>query len=910
MKHLYAVIAMIVVMSLAVAPVLALSAWDQALLEMPNPSGVVLGPWYMAGPFAHDNFWVDAKFQPEDAVDLSATYTGKNGQVSWQEMTTWTHERTKHNFFDVLDFPTDKVDCYAYRRITSPANMDAYIYYGSDDSMAAWLNGKEIVKNQHLGQCFPRERLVEIQLRKGDNDLLVKVGNNDQGFEFYCEIQPLLSLQDQSKALEALIVKFPTDVQVVDSRFKLMELYTAQDKLDSAEGQYRALFTDKSLDKDYRSLLDSVGKYRAQGTGWVNGYSEIPGGAELRTTGGKLLVRFVKQGLARLTFIPNGVEYPLSDKYRPLPVGEIDTISDVKIGSNDSEVTVANGVTSVAVKKATGAIELSGPEGRRTVVLTCVSENTVADISTIPGEDFFGGGEQFNGLNQRGKSISLGNSDRSWGGQYLNLPFVMTSSRDGFYLNSYGTGNLAMDNELYPDRLHMQLQERVADLFWSTGAPKKIVGDYCALTGYPQMPPDWAFPVWFSRNSYGNEKEVLLEANKLREENIPSGVLVLEAWREGDDGMAHEDWTKWGTKQKWPDPEGLCEKLHSLDYKVVLWTMPWYMVQPSKLWPWESEGMQNGYFLKEKNGDAAGFEKALQWCSISPDFTNPAAVKWNEERYLPLLDKVKGADAFKTDMGENTDGLTYKGWKGMSNLFTTLYQKRFYEMVKEETGEGVVFSRTGGIGTQSYPILWSGDIWAHWPGIGEAISGMLSSATCGYSFTSSDVGGYWGDPITKVYIRWMQLGCFQPIMQFHGQSPREPWHIEGDTTVPICRYYTDLHTRLIPYIKEMGQLSCKTGVPIVRPMWMEMPDDKDCYKVQDQYFFGPDFVVAPIYHERDTRDIYLPKGKWIDWWTGKTITGPSKFSITADLDKIPVYIKANSKLVSFRPEDGKGLKQK
>lgn len=906
-----AVVAVILLLGL-LSSTFGSAEWNRAQLKMPTPSGIVQSSWYMLGPFAHKgDFWTEQHYAPETKVDLNTSYQGLSGDIKWREMPSWSHEREKHNFFDVLDFPTDNVDCYAFRKITSPASMDAYLYYSADDSIFAWVNGKQVFSDIAQGQCFPRAKMVKVRLNKGDNELLIKVGNADQGFEFYCEVQPVISPKAEASALEDLITRFPNDANIFSARMRLMELYNSLNMANKAEEHLIALMAAKPASKYDESALLNARKFRPQGIGWPSTVSSIPGGVEVKTSKGKLLVRFVKSQLARLTFIPSGVTYPISDKFRPLPVGELAAVDNVSIDKESSSIKIASQQCSVEINNATGTITLKSPSATRQVMLTCSSDEARADVSTVPGEALFGGGEQFNGLNQRGKSISVGNSDRAWGGQYLNIPFITTSNFDAFYMNSYGGGQLDMDSPDFPDKLHMRLQERVVDLFWSVGEPKKMVGDYCYLTGYPQMPPDWAFNVWFSRNSYGNEKEVLEAATRLREEKIQSGVLVLEAWREGDDGMADEDWTKWGTKNKWPDPEGMCAKLHAMDYKVVLWTMPWYMVRPEKLWPHEKEAIDKGYFFKNPNGSTYGIDKGITWCSPSPDFTNPEANKWWDSRYMPLLDKVKGADAFKTDMGENTGGeaKNYKGWNHLSNQFTALYPKIVYEMTQKKLGEGVVFARTGGIGSQRYPILWSGDIWAFWSGIKEAVSGMLSSSVCGYSFTSSDAGGYWGDPPAKCYIRWFQLGCFQPVMQFHGQSPREPWYF-GDEAIPICRYYCDLHTRLIPYIKAAGKVSCEKGIPIVRPLWMEVPGDKKAYAIQDEYFFGPDLLVAPIYAERDTRNVYLPSGKWTDWWTGKTIQGPCELSINVDLDKIPIYVKSGSSLTSLMPKDGKGIMAK
>jgi len=888
---------------------LCLTPMQQALLDMPKPAGVVQGSWYFLGPFAHTvDFWQEQTHGPEQGVKLDAVYKGKYGDITWRETPEWKHDRATKNVFDILEFPRDDCDIYAYRTITSPAALSALLYYDGDDALTVWLNGKQVVRDWKVGRCFPRAKMVRVNLVKGENQLLVRCDNKGEGFEFCCELQPVLDAVVERNALEQLLGKYPNDPSAVNARFRLIELCQQQGLEDEAASQYKALLENKDLDDYDRALVRSVEAYRPRGLGPITKWTSDASGATFEGSNGKLMVRFVGSGLARLTFVPTGVEYPLGKFYRELPVKELKPAEGVVAVRDGDAVRVPLGKTAVTVDLKTGWMRLDGPKVSRSIALSAKKDDVWADVFTIPGEGLFGGGEQFFGPNLRGKSIGLGNSDRAWGGQYLNLPFVLTSNQDAFFMNSYGPGQLEADTPQFAGKLHLRLEDRVADLFWMTGEPKKLTGDYCRLTGLPQMPPDWAFGVWFSRNSYGDEKEALDVAQKLRDDKIPSEVLVLEAWREGDEGMAHEDWTKWGTKKKWPDPEGLCTKLHALGYKVVLWTMPWYMLRPAHLWPWEQEAIDKKYFLTDPDGTTPyGFEKSLQWCSVSPDFTNPKANEWWDERYMPLLDKVKGADAFKTDMGENTGGeaQTYQGWTKMSNLFTALYPKVVYEMTEKKLGEGVVFARTGGVGSQRYPILWSGDISAIWPGLKEAISGALSSAACGYSFISTDAGGYWDTPSPKIYTRWFQFACFLPVMQFHGQTPREPWFF-GEETIPICRYYCDLHTRLKPYIEAAGKLSCETGVPIVRPLWMEFPSDNQAYKEDEEYCFGSDFLVAPVSDQRDTRTVYLPAGKWVDWWTGATISGPTSMEVTSDIDKIPVYVKAGADVLKLRPADGKG----
>ena len=250
----------------ATAPSPCLTPAEQALLDMPKPAGIVQGPWYFLGPFQHQGgFWQEQTHGPEDAIELDKTYQGKFGQIKWREAPEWRHDRARKNVFDILEFPRDDCDIYAYRTITTPAELNALLYYSSDDALTVWLNGREVVRDWRIGRCFPRARMTRVSLAKGENQLLVRCGNRGEGFEFCCEVQPIIDPAVEASALEELVSKFPRDPAAPEWRLRLIELYQAHGFDRKSANHYKALLTDKTLDEYDLALARTVEKYRPRG---------------------------------------------------------------------------------------------------------------------------------------------------------------------------------------------------------------------------------------------------------------------------------------------------------------------------------------------------------------------------------------------------------------------------------------------------------------------------------------------------------------------------------------------------------------------------------------------------------------------------------------------------------------------
>ncbi|NVM56409.1 MAG: hypothetical protein HWN66_22110, partial [Candidatus Helarchaeota archaeon] len=284
------------------------------------------------------------------------------------------------------------------------------------------------------------------------------------------------------------------------------------------------------------------------------------------------------------------------------------------------------------------------------------------------------------------------------------------------------------------------------------------------------------------------------------------------------------------------------------------------------------------------------------------DFSNPEAVTWYQEKLKNLFDL--GASVIKADFGEGIEPPTkfqkYSG-RQMHNLFPLLYNKAAFEITEKTFGEGIIWARSAYAGSQRYPVHWSGDNSSNFENMLCSLRGGLSLGLCGFTFWSQDTGGFVGTPTDDLYIRWTQLSIFQSHIRYHGNPPRyrEPWNYEPKTQ-NIVRNYLNFRYQLIPYLYTESQIAASQGLPILRHLALEF-DDPTVYNIEDQFLSGSNLLIAPILTKNNTRRVYIPEGSWFDYWTGEQLTGPTWITRTADIETIPIYVRAGT-ILPLGPE--------
>jgi len=239
----------------------------------------------------------------------------------------------------------------------------------------------------------------------------------------------------------------------------------------------------------------------------------------------------------------------------------------------------------------------------------------------------------------------------------------------------------------------------------------------------------------------------------------------------------------------------------------------------------------------------------------------------------------------------------------MHNLYPLLYNKAVFEAVeKYSNGRGIVWARSAWAGSQRYPIHWAGDQLCNFPSLACTLWGGLSLGLSGVPFWSHDIGGFKGEPSPELYIRWAQFGLLSSHSRCHGTTPREPWEF-GEEALCIFRFYAKLRYRLIPYLYSYAHVASRTGLPLMRAMVLEYQDDPNTYHLGLQYLLGRELLVAPIYDKSSERHVYLPEGKWIDYWTKEEYKGPITIRYKAPLDVIPLFVEGDS-IIPLGPEMG------
>ncbi|MDI6401310.1 alpha-xylosidase [Balneolaceae bacterium ANBcel3] len=490
------------------------------------------------------------------------------------------------------------------------------------------------------------------------------------------------------------------------------------------------------------------------------------------------------------------------------------------------------------------------------------TRSVAAVFNLEPGERMYGGGESFTRLNKRGQKVKLWVND-SHGSQNQDMhkpvPFLMSNRGYGMFVHS--TTPMTFDiGDTYHSTNAMMIADDELDLFIFMGSPKEILDEYTELTGKSPMPPLWSFGLWMSRITYFSEEEVRDVAENLRKHRIPSDVIHL------DTGWFETDWRNdfIFAESRFDDPEKMISDLNDQGFKTSIWQLP-YFVPQNLLYP---EVVERGLHIKDGKGNVP-FEDAIL------DFTNPEAIEWYSDKIADLLNM--GVGAIKVDFGEAAPfwGVYHNGRTGLyeHNLYPLRYNKIVGDLTYEISGEHIIWARSTWAGSQRYPVHWGGDAGNSSSAMEASLRGGLSIGLSGFSFWSHDIGGFPVETPEELYRRWTPFGMLSSHSRSHGHAPKEPW-LFSDEFLDLYRQATEMRYKLMPYIYAQAKESSEKGLPMVRALFVEYPEDPGSWLVEDQYLFGSDILVAPLMQDHATsRNVYLPPGKWIDYQTGMVYAG-------------------------------------
>jgi alpha-D-xyloside xylohydrolase len=537
-----------------------------------------------------------------------------------------------------------------------------------------------------------------------------------------------------------------------------------------------------------------------------------------------------------------------------------------------------------------------------------------ARFEAFDDEKIFGMGQyQEKNLNKKGAVLELAHRNSQ-----ASVPFMLSSRGYGFLWNNpaIGTATFGINKTEWYAKSTKKL-----DYFITAGdTPAEIEENYTAATGRAPKMPEYGLGYWQCKLRYRNQQELLEVARKHKKLGLPMDAIVIDFFHwtiQGDFKFEPRDW---------PDPEGMIRELKELGIETVV-----------SIWPTIDERSENfgkmadsGYLVSADRGN--GIHMTWMGNTVFYDATNPGAREyvWEKcrENYYKYGIKCFWLDEAEPEYGPyDFDNYRYYAGPALqcTNIYPLMYVKGFYDGLKSE-GETEVLSlvRCAWAGSQKYGALtWSGDIHSSFRAMREQLQAGLNMSVAGIPWWTSDIGGFLGGDISdtkfrELLVRWFEWGAFCPVFRMHGE--RSPWHEReeefingvrqltsgqdnevwsfGEDNFEILKKYLFLRERLRPYIRECMDEASLSGMPVMRPLFFDFYKDKTAWKIEDEYMFGPDILVAPVMEENTSeRKVYLPEGAiWTDANTKKAYSGGQNVTVPAPLDIIPVFIRDNKKI--------------
>jgi alpha-glucosidase (family GH31 glycosyl hydrolase) len=495
----------------------------------------------------------------------------------------------------------------------------------------------------------------------------------------------------------------------------------------------------------------------------------------------------------------------------------------------------------------------------------------------------------------------------------LYTPFHISSNGYGLFFEGTWPGHYDFCST-NPEVVAISFEGKSLNgIIYTNENPAELVKAHSLHVGPTIVPPEWAFLPWrwrdnhWNRETYYDGTKVSAPYNSMLVEDmlmmkaldIPCGVYWVDRpWAKNPHGYADFEWDE----QRLPNPQQMIEWLHENDTRFLLWVAPWVTGNMRE------EAHEKGYSqpVKGPHGDYNKDNVALI------DFTNPEACKWLQKNGIEKMLK-QGVDGFKLDRSEElvpetndiilSDGRTARE---VRNDYPVLYVKTVNEACRNIKGDDfVLIPRAGYTGSSKYSGFWGGDIGSPPEGLRAAIIALQRCAIIGFPVWGSDIGGYWqGDLDREVTARWLAFGCFSPIMEFGPAEDRAPWDMDSEPNydtelIAVWRLYAKIHTMLAGYTHQLVVNANQTGMPVVRPLFLQYPDQPEAWKEWQTYMYGPDILVSALWQKGQTsQSVYLPEGeKWMDAWdTSKTYEGGQKVEVNTPYEKIPIFIREGSKI--------------
>ena len=653
-------------------------------------------------------------------------------------------------------------------------------------------------------------------------------------------------------------------------------------------------------------------------------------GVDVRAGTARIQIRALRDSVIRVHVAPSGAVPPVAETFSWAVVPEArQWTAKVRVNQTANAIELSTAELKVRIEKSPARIIFMTPHGE---IITedartrpAAFDGTAFQVWKRMPEDehYFGLGDKAHGLDHRNQAFTMWNTD-AFGWQestdplYKSIPFFM-GVRKG---KAYG---IFLDNTW---RTHFDFGKAARDMysFGSDGGPldyyffygphpKKVLENFTALVGRSPLPPLWSLGFQQCRYSYYPEARVREIARNFRERKIPADVIYLD--------IDYQDRYRPFTinRQYFPNFEGMISDLGKQGFKIITITDLHIAYAPNQNYKPFDNGVAGDHFVKNADGSIY-IGKVWPGESVFPEFTLARSRAWWGSLYSDFVHM--GIKGFWNDMNEpaiferadKTMPLDvhhrldpearplYGGKESVShgaihNVFGMQNARATYEGLRKLQGNErpFVLTRAAFAGTQRYAATWTGDNTSTYNHMRLSVPNLLSLGISGYALVGDDIGGFDRSPTPELLTRWLALGVFNPIYRDHtnkGSLDQEPW-VHGSEHEAIRKRYIELRYQLMPYIYTAAEEATRTGMPMMRPMFLEYPEVESLATNENEFLFGRDLLVAPkLWDTVDRYDVELPPGEWFDYWTGERHKGGMKYSVQPALDQVPVYVRGGA----------------
>lgn len=639
-----------------------------------------------------------------------------------------------------------------------------------------------------------------------------------------------------------------------------------------------------------------------------NGYE-----LELSTTDGTYFIQFYNAKIAETSFVPKGEKFNsqshavvLKTKNHPFQVQENADFIEMKTNELSIKITKSPFQITYFHQNKPILSEKLGYFKRKHEPLEKVKGNIVYDSTEViqfnlnATEKLYGGGARVLGMNRRGNRLALynradyGYETRS---ELMNftLPIVISSQKYMVHFDNAPIGYLDLDSKKENVLEYETISGRKTYQVIVGNSWENLVANYTELTGRQPLPPRWALGNFSSRFGYHSEAEARRTIQKFKDENIPVDAIILDLYWFGKEVQ--------GTmgnlevyRDSFPTFEKMVDDFNKMGIKTIPITEP-YILTTSKKW---QEAVDKKILAIDSVGNPFTYDFYFGNTGII-DIFKPSGKKWFWDIYRDLANK--GVSGVWGDLGEpEVFPAAAQTFGGTADEVHNIYGHNWAKLVFEGYSNDFpnirpfILMRSGYSGSQRYGMIpWSGDVNRTWGGLSGQVEISLQMGMQGLAYMHSDLGGFAGANLDdELYVRWLQYGVFNPIFRPHAQSDvaSEPV-FRSDWAKNLAKKAIELRYSMLPYNYSLAYENSQTGIPFMRPLFFEEPENEALLTKSDGYFWGKDFLIYPILEAgQKTKEVYFPNGStWIDFYSGTTYEGGTTHQIQTERSHIPTFVR-------------------